>query len=254
MVAANDTEGALIERAIKALSGCNWTIGECASQWTQRFARGRSDADFGGLIGLSGDQVYQRRRVWETFADVHAEYGKLSWSHFYVALTWDDSAEVLQWANECDATVNEMKAWRRAQHGENLAEPADEGFPAGTIFDQDPPPAAPERPITAPSSRQAAPQAAALSPTSPAPAAEEGEYAPFSSGARAAGPTPPQSEVDRAELTAERILLRVCSAIEKCTMALGPEIIENFNGVPNTLQQRFITAVDELAAKAACLR
>lgn len=254
MVAANDTEGALIERARQALSGCNWTIGECASQWTQRFARGRSDADFGGLIGLSGDQVYQRRRVWETFADVHAEYGKLSWSHFYTALTWDDSAEVLQWANENEATVNEMKAWRRAQHGENLDEPPeDDALPPGTVMDLDQRTAA-ERPIAAPSSRQAAPQTAALSRTSTAPATEEGEYAPFSPGARSAAATTTKSDEDRAEEQAERILQRVCSAIEKCTMAIGPEVIEEFNRVPNTLQQRFINAVDNLAAKAAGLR
>lgn len=254
MVAANDTEVALIERARQALSGCNWTIGECASQWTQRFARGRSDADFGGLIGLSGDQVYQRRRVWETFADVHSEYGKLSWSHFYTALTWDDSAEVLQWANEYDASVNEMKAWRRAQHGENLDEPPedDDELPPGTVIDQDPRTAA-ERPIAAPSSRQAAPQTAALSRTSTAPAAEEG-YAPFSPGARGAVATAPASDVDRAEEDAERVLRRVASAIEKCTAAISPDVLKNFKGVPYELQQRVINAADNLAAMVAGLR
>ena len=57
------------------------------------------------MIGLSGDQVYQRRRVWEAFADVHQDYATLKWSHFYVALNWDDASECLQWANEMEATV-----------------------------------------------------------------------------------------------------------------------------------------------------
>src|SRR5690606_18457203 len=86
-----ETEDQLIQRAQQALSRCNWEIGDCAAAWTKRLARGRTDADFGALIGLSGDQVYQRRRVWETFNDVHERYGELKWSHFYAALNWDDA-------------------------------------------------------------------------------------------------------------------------------------------------------------------
>ena len=123
---AKDTEAELIQRAQLALSSCSWEVGECAAQWTQRFARGRTDADFAMLIGLSADQVYQRRRVWETFADVRANYPALKWSHFYSALTWEDAAECLEWAQEIQATVAEMKAWRRAQRGEDLTQAAAE--------------------------------------------------------------------------------------------------------------------------------
>ena len=89
-----ETEQELISAARLAISNCNWTVGECAAQWTERYAKGRTDADFGELIGLSGDQIYQRRRVWETFADVRDDY-ELKWSHFYVSLTWTDSSECL---------------------------------------------------------------------------------------------------------------------------------------------------------------
>ena len=41
-----ETEAQLIARAQMALSECRWTVGECAARWTQRFARGRTDADF----------------------------------------------------------------------------------------------------------------------------------------------------------------------------------------------------------------
>lgn len=123
---AEATEQQLIERAQQALSHCNWTIGECAAQWTEKYAKGRTDADFGLRIGLDGDQVRQRRRVWETFSDVSDSYPNLKWSHFYVAMTWDDAAECLQWADEIEATVAEMKAWRRARHGEDLTEPAED--------------------------------------------------------------------------------------------------------------------------------
>ena len=93
-----ETEQELIQTAQRAISSCNWTVGECATKWTRRFARGRTDADFGAVVGLSGDQVYQRRRVWETYAEVREEFEQLKWSHFYISLTWEDAAECLTWA------------------------------------------------------------------------------------------------------------------------------------------------------------
>lgn len=116
-----DAEYALCLKSQQALSLCNWEIGECAAAWMQRHARGRTDSQFGALIGLSGEQVHQRRRVWETFSDVRDRFERLKWSHFYAALEWDDAAECLQWAEDMQATVAEMKAWRRAQHGEDLS-------------------------------------------------------------------------------------------------------------------------------------
>ena len=84
-----------------------------------------TDADFAALVGLSADQIFQRRRVSETFADVRADFALLKWSHFYAATRWDDAAECLQWADENEATVAEMKAYRRALHGEDLTTDAD---------------------------------------------------------------------------------------------------------------------------------
>ena len=103
------------------MSDSSWVIGECAAQWTEKYAKGRTDADFGAMVGLSGDQIYQRRRVWETFGDVKDQYAHLKWSHYYIALTWDDAPECLQWAEENQATVAELKAWRRAVNGEDLS-------------------------------------------------------------------------------------------------------------------------------------
>ena len=132
-----ETESELVETAQIAVSRCNWVVGRCAAEWTERYARGRTDADFAALVGLSADQVYQRRRVWETFADVRERYEAEAapgrpkrgprWSHFYVALTWDDAPECLEWAAENEATVAEMKAYRRALHGEDLSAPAARG-------------------------------------------------------------------------------------------------------------------------------
>lgn len=117
----------LVQQALARLSStetsCNWTVGECASKWVQAYVPGRTDADFGVLIGLDGEQVRQRRVVWEKFGDSHSGR-KLSWTHFRECLNWADAYECLDWANEHEATVAEMKAWRRSQGGEDLCEPA----------------------------------------------------------------------------------------------------------------------------------
>lgn len=115
---ACDSEMDLVRVAQDAVSDCNFRVGQCAAHWCVKYARGRTDADFGSMVGLSGDQVYMRRRVWERFG--FRNVPELRWSHFYVALTWDDADECLEWARENQATVAEMKAWRRMNHGQDL--------------------------------------------------------------------------------------------------------------------------------------
>src|SRR5260370_4057454 len=116
----DESEEQLVSRAQEAVSQCRWVVGECAARWTERYARGRTDGDFAALIGLSGDQVFQRRRAWETFAGVRDEFPALRWSHFYSALPSDDAHECLRWAEETRSTVAEMRPWRRARRGEDL--------------------------------------------------------------------------------------------------------------------------------------
>jgi hypothetical protein len=114
-------EQAILHATSRAISDSNWIVGAMAAQWMRNHSRGRTDSDFGTLTGLSADQVYQRRRVWEVFSDVREVYPNLIWSHFYAALDWDDSAECLKWANDVQARVIEMRAWHRAQNGEDLS-------------------------------------------------------------------------------------------------------------------------------------
>ena len=124
------SEEALIEKARKAMNQCNWVVGECVTKWITKYARGRTDADFGQLVGLSGDQVYQRRRVWETFgsSELIRNSESIRWTHFYVALNWEDATECLNWAEEQEATVAEMRAWRRAKNGDDLFGQPEESY------------------------------------------------------------------------------------------------------------------------------
>lgn len=253
------TEQDLIERAQNALNQCNWVIGECAAQWTKRYAKGRTDNDFGAKIGLSGDQVYQRRRVWESFSDVHAEYANVKWSHFYAALNWDDAAECLQWADEMQATVAEMKAWRRAQRGEDLTEQADGEVPfiesaiehlsptAGFVREPD------EGETSARGARsersgggEAATVSAAARGTS-----DETPYAPFGKDARGAAPAAVSGKPQKSTETVFRML---AGALEKCDKSLTPAVLEDFTAATPETRKRFLTALKNLTSKTAGLK
>ena len=256
--AAQESEQELIARAQQALSQSNWVVGECAARWTQRYAKGRTDADFAQLIGLSSDQVFQRRRVWETFSDVVGNYHALKWSHFYAALTWEDAAECLQWAEELQATVAEMKAWRRAQRGETQDaeiedppfDPTGSGLPVGTAFVRNPSEFDPS-PRTDP--RAAAGETRDDLAMAVARDAGTEAYAPFGKTARG-GAADGTDKPKRPEPTGEQLVERLVSTLERCDMACTPEMLENFYDLPVKLQQRLVNAINNLSAKVAGLQ
>ena len=262
MVDQKETEEQLIERAQRALTRCNWEIGDCASNWTQRYARGRTDADFGSQIGLSGDQVYQRRRVWDTFSDVYEQYTTLRWSHFYAALNWDDAPECLQWANDMQATVAEMEAWRRALHGEDLTAPAEEEEPLSRSVELLTPEAGVDRdldsvgsggegrgepdPATAGRGRDGSTVLEAARDSS-----SEGEYAPFGKSARGEFS---EKTSDREAPSAEQALKRIAGALERCDAALTPDVLQAWNDASVKVRQRILDSIDNLQSKTAGVR
>ncbi len=260
-----ETEDQLIVRAQQALSHCNWEIGECAAEWTKRYARGRTDADFGALIGLSGDQVYQRRRVWETFSDVRDQYAQLRWSHFYAAINWPDAAECLQWAQDLGATVAEMKAWRRAQHGEDLTQPGDEAPPFaldddspqflkvtdGEVHGFDSGDGQQSRRAAAGHSDHSADEAFGPATAMAVARESESEYAPFGKGAR--GPAPGEAST-RSSVPPLQALKRIVSALERADAALTPEVLEAVPQSPIKLQQRLHAAIEGIVSKTSGLQ
>jgi len=265
-----ETEAQLIERAQSALNNCNWVVGECAGTWTVKYAKGRTDAEFGNMVGLSADQVYQRRRVWETFGDVCENYPALKWSHFYVALNWDDAPECLQWSEENQTTVAEMKAWRRMQRGDDLTEAANpdefpdemavQYMPTEPSFVQEPGEfgstggyESGDAPFDADSpSGERTPVVAGH------PREVDGSggdtYSPFRQGAM----TPPKKEessavavAPRPQPSAEQIIKKMTASLEKCEKALSPQVLAGFPKLNEELRSQFITAVEELSAKVS---
>ncbi len=251
---AAETEKQLIDRAQQAVSLCNWDVGECAALWTRRFARGRTDSDFAQLVGLSSDQVYQRRRVWETFGDVRQHYSELKWSHFYVSLTWEDAAECLQWAQETGSTVAEMRAWRRAMRGEDLTQEADDDTAGWLTLEasevrsprqDDEGRTGDEAAAGSLRERDAVPVAAALARES-SPSGEE--YAPFSPDAMKP-PATEASEHPRPAPSIEQLVRRLTTTMERCVAAINQDFVEQFSSVPDKDRSRFLKAAAALADK-----
>lgn len=262
----NNAEQELISRAQSAISDCNWVVGECASEWTQKYARGRTDADFAALVGLTSDQAYQRRRVWETFGDVRGQYQTLKWSHFYVALNWDNAPECLQWADENGATVAEMKAWRRLQLGEDLTAPADDTdslvsyVPTEPVEVREPAPfegggpydMAGEAGVRQPGDTSATVAAAAREVPGP----EQGAYAPFRQGAASV----PASDggatgvAERPEPSLEQIVKRMTSSFIRCQKAIDADFSREFRQLPEKTREKFFSAIDGLHESVDSLR
>ena len=279
--AKRETETQLIQTAQVAVSRCNWVVGRCAAEWTQRYARGRTDTDFAALVGLSADQVFQRRRVWETFADVRERYDAgggdrrgLRWSHFYVALTWDDAPECLDWALENDATVAEMKAFRRALHGDDLSEPARRGpaddfagDPSVIRLPTDPVPVrdpgegstaerAPWDDDPAPSGARPEQALAALRETGPSGDGDGGEsggeggssdgYAPFSAGA--VSPAGASGGVETEDKTAANAA-RLTKTLERLDATLTEAVLDSFGRLADSQKGRLGESARALLGK-----
>jgi hypothetical protein len=245
-----ETEASLIARAQVAVSRCNWEVGECAALWTKRFARGRTDADFAALVSLSADQVYQRRRVWETFADVFQNYPTLKWSHFYAAINWDNAAECLQWAEDVQAGVAEMKAWRRAQRGEDLdsrsSDEAFDGLPTEPALVREAVPFDHESSFSVSANDGNGDDPNPNLALSGRNVTDDGEYAPFNPNATKAPSSEPS---ERPILSTEQIAKRLTTTIERCHSLLTPEFIREFADLPDKVRKRFLKAAEQLAEK-----
>ena len=258
-----ESEEHLISKARDAVSQCNWVVGECAANWTKKYARGRTDADFGQMVGLSGDQIYQRRRVWETFGKTVQNYPNLKWSFFYVCLNWEDATKCLNWADENGATVAEMRAWRRAQNGEDLFAEPEEAYSewaAPLVMDtSDMPMSTVQDPAAFVPSGEGARAGVAYEGSdveTMAAAAREsgapGEYAPFSSGAKAPAPAEQGAELavlERPEVTPDQVWKRTVSMLERLNKSLDKKVLKAFDQQPEKVQQRLAAAFGEIQDK-----
>ncbi|MCA8985730.1 MAG: hypothetical protein KDA66_11560 [Planctomycetaceae bacterium] len=245
----SESEETLLEKARGALSNCNWIVGECAALWTDRYARGRTDAEFGALVGLTSDQVFQRRRVWQTFHDVKDLYAGLKWSHFYVALNWDDASECLSWARENQATVSEMRAWRRSIHGEDLTLEPDSMVLQALDYDNTPVRGTQEGSFE----HEDVPFEPNTSGSSAGTLAEATPYAPFRKDARGAAFEPGEAVAqgtvvrpDSAELSPLRIVKRAIGGMKRLQSQLAELSDDDFQSLTPDVINQLWDAYDDL--------
>lgn len=82
-------ERKLIEQASASVTKSNWTIGKCASKWCEKFADGRTDADFAELIGSSRQTVNFARRVYTRFCSRGSKL-QCTWRQWKALLSEND--------------------------------------------------------------------------------------------------------------------------------------------------------------------
>lgn len=249
-------EQELIATARQALSQCNWTVGECASKWTTRYARGRTDADFGALVGLSADQIYQRRRVWDRFGETHEKYQHLSWSHFYTSINWEDAEESLNWAEEFEATVAEMRAWRRANRGEDLTVDADDQFQPGDHFGFLP---ATLAEVRDPNDFEGEGGASSGEYASVGGGGdrEQEPYTPFRKEARGEAfesEGSPSATAVQDEISAEQRVRRMTRALHRYLNQLSPAVMADIQELPAELSLGLLDAAEQLSERLQQLR
>lgn len=135
-------------------SNCEWAIGEHATQFAEQGWGTYEDLAKLLECGLSAESLRQRAKVFSRFNSVRKSKTFLKWSHYLTAFVWPDAEECLDWAEENEASIREMKAWRRAVHGEDLTADADDA-PAADVLgepyrDPDPSPPPPTTTVHTP--------------------------------------------------------------------------------------------------------
>lgn len=135
-VGANDKHGVKRTDADKRyavkllLNDSEWAT--CSNRWIARTAN--VDHKFVGKIkdelGISpietvttqnGKQYPTKRKT--KLDKLREQFPNLSEAHLQAAQGWKDAEEYLEWADQCDATVKEMQAYRRIQSGEPSPDP-----------------------------------------------------------------------------------------------------------------------------------
>lgn len=103
----------------RLVSRTNWEKGRIICQWkdalvaAERPTYESSDEAWATRVGgISAQHVGRLRRVWQRFGQSFEEYDGLYWSHFLVAMDWDDAEMWLEGAAKTGWSVSQMRAAR----------------------------------------------------------------------------------------------------------------------------------------------
>ncbi len=147
----SDTSEPYVHQWNALVSQTNWEKGRIICAWRDTLAAANSSASndlasndasatysdeaWAERVGhVTGQHVGRLRRVFERFGSVHEEYPKLFWSHFQVAIDWDDSEMWLEGSVQNGWSVSQMRAkrWETLGAPESLR-PRDEDIVMATV-------------------------------------------------------------------------------------------------------------------------
>jgi len=108
----------------RLVSTTNWEKGKIISLWRKALvdagadpAQHRDEVWARGVGGLTPHHASRLRRVYERFGETQATYPGLFWTHFLVALDWEDAELWLEGASRTPWSVAEMKRARWEARG-----------------------------------------------------------------------------------------------------------------------------------------
>ncbi len=137
-------EQPFVGRWNQLVSQTNWEKGQIISQWRAALiesgapASQYSDEAWARRVGgVTASHVGRLRRVYEAFGDTYQTYRGLYWTHFLVALDWDDAPLWLEGAAQSGWSISAMRQQRWEATGADEATRASESNLAATDVDED---------------------------------------------------------------------------------------------------------------------
>lgn len=126
------------------ISSTNWEKGRIISQWRGALIdAGAAATEFSDeawakrVGGVTASHVGRLRRVYDVFSASYETYTGLYWTHFLVALDWDDAPLWLEGASQSGWSVSQMRNQRwEATGGDDQERPSGEE-PKSSDLDED---------------------------------------------------------------------------------------------------------------------
>jgi hypothetical protein len=116
---SDETSAPFVGKWNRLVSRTNWEKGRIICEWrdalvdAERAAYEYSDEAWAARVGgISAQHVGRLRRVWQRFGSTFEQYDGLYWSHFLVAMDWDDAEMWLEGAAQSGWSVSRMRAAR----------------------------------------------------------------------------------------------------------------------------------------------
>lgn len=143
---SDETSAPFIGKWNRLISRTNWEKGRIICQWREalieagRAAHEYSDEAWAARVGgISAQHVGRLRRVWQRFGSSFEQFDGLYWSHFLVAMDWEDAEMWLEGAAQSGWSVSQMRAQRwEALGAPDELKPRDENVLASD-WDEDSP-------------------------------------------------------------------------------------------------------------------